>query len=82
MLTLLTYLAVGAILMFLMLNTEKSTEGLSKAYIKYRTEAIAEGRPHSNEITFRRVFITALFIISMIAWPLILCHGVYKVITR
>lgn len=74
----LTYLAIGAIFMFLMLNTENSKENLATAYIAYRTEAIAEGRKYAREIVFRRVFITAMFIISMVAWPFIISYGTYK----
>ena len=78
----LTYLAIGAIIMFLMLNTDKSKESLSTQYIVYRTEAIAEGREYSREIVFRRVFISILFAVVMIAWPLIIGYGIYKAVRK
>lgn len=78
----LTYLAIGAIIMFLMLNTDKSKESLSTQYIAYRTEAIAEGREYAREIVFRRVFISILFVIAMIAWPLIIGYGIYKAVRK
>lgn len=78
----LVYLAIGALLMFLMLNEDKSTERLSTSYIKYRTEAIAKGRKYAREIVFRRVFISILFAISMITWPIIVGYGIYKTVIK
>lgn len=78
----LVYMAIGALVMFLMVYTEASKASLRKSYIEYRSDAIAAGDNYLNEIVFRRMLVSFLFVVSMLLWPLIIGYGIIKVFFR
>lgn len=78
----LVYMAIGALVMFLMVCTEASKASLRKSYIEYRSDAIAAGDNYLNEIVFRRMLVSFLFVVSMLLWPLIIGYGIIKVLFR
>jgi len=80
--TILIYMAIGAILMFLMLGTDKAKDDLATEYIKYRSDEIAAGNDYFDEATFRNVFITILFVMMIFAWPWLVIRRLIKAVLK
>lgn len=78
----LIYMAIGALLMFIMLCTDQAKESMSTEYIKYRMEAQAEGESHFNEITFRRLQIAGMYLIMILFWPIVIGYSIIKALLK
>lgn len=75
----LTYMAIGALLLFFTFNIEKFKEALPTLYINYKIDA-AVNNPHDpfSEKTFTKIVAVFIFSAFAFGWPIILIKRLIK----
>jgi len=74
----LTWMALGALLMVFVFNVSKFKESLPLWYANYTTSALAKGEEFVGRNTFDKAVFIVIFLVFLIAWPLPLYKSIRK----
>lgn len=78
MIGVLTWMALGALLMAFVFNVQKFKESLPLWYANYTTAALAKGEEFVGRNTFDKTVFIVVFLIFLIAWPVPLVTSIKK----